>query len=121
VLRKQIRNASYQQLRLELAQAGRYEEKRARDQARKIALQKVINLGARAKDAKEILDIFMDGVADDTLSKLATASNPDNLLYIRMYYKACLDLEKEFDRLIKEAATKENTLEDLVKEKKGEK
>ncbi len=98
---------------MELAQTGWLEDKRARDQARKIALQKVINLGNKAKDAKEILDIFLDGVADDTLNKLATASNPDNLLYIRMYYKACLELEKEFDKMIKEATAKEKTLENL--------
>ena len=121
MLRKQIRNSSYQQLRLELAQAGHYEDKRAREQARKIALQKVINLGNKAKDAKEILDIFLDGVADDTLRQLETATNPDSILYIRMYYKACLELEKEFNSMIKQALAKENTLEGLVKEKKGEK
>ena len=106
---------------MDLAQAGRYEDKRARDQARKIALQKVINLGEKAKAAKEIFDIFLDGVADDTLSKLATTSDPDNLLYLHTYYKVCLDLEKEFTRLINESATKEKALESLSNEEKGEK
>ena len=83
-------------------------------------MQKVINLGERAKHAKEILDIFMDGVEDDTLKKLEMLNSEESLLYIRMYYKACLDLEKEFDYLIKQAFLAQEKIDSVSKEKKGE-
>jgi transcription termination factor NusB len=104
---------------MELAQAWSIEDKLARERYRKAALQKVVNLGNRAKDAKEILDIFMDGVEDNILKKMAVTNDTTSLLYLKMYYKACLDLEAEFDGMIKQALLKENTL-DVMKKGKGE-
>lgn len=120
MLRNSIRNSNYRQLRTELAQIRSIEDRKARERYRKIALQKVVNLGDRAKDAKEILDIFMDGVEDDVLKKMAVTNDQMSLLYIKMYYKACLDLEAEFNGMIRQALLKENTLE-LMNKGKGEK
>ena len=103
-----------------MAQAGLIEDRKARERARKVSLQQVINLGERAKAAKEILEIFMDGVEDDTLKKLESVNNEESLLYIRMYYKACLDLEKEFEYLIKQAFLAQEKIDGLSNEK-GEK
>ena len=62
----------------------------------------------------------MDGVEEAVLKKLAVTNDETSLLYIKMYYKACLDLEAEFDGMIKQALLKENTLETMNKGK-GEK
>ena len=80
-------------------------------------MQKIVNYGNKAKDAKEILDVFMDGVEEIVLKSLAMTSDPEKLLQIKMYYKACLMLEKEFTGMITEASVKEKTLEALNKGK----
>ena len=120
MLRRRTREFAYRQIRTDLAEIGTIEDRTARERLRKINLQKVVNLGEKAKAAKEILDIFMDGVEDTILKSLTTTSDPDKLLQIKMYYKACLMLEKEFTGMIAEASVKEKTLEALNKEK-GEK
>lgn len=79
-----------------------------------------MNLGKRAESAKEILDIFMDGIEDLVLDALNTTSDPEKLLQIKMYYKACLMLEKEFSGMMTEALIKQKTLEDMSKKEKGE-
>ena len=78
-------------------------------------------MGKRAEDAKEILDIFMDGVEDLVLNTLNTTSDPEKLLQIKMYYKACLMLEKEFSGMITEALIKQKTIDELNNREKGEK
>ena len=79
----------------------------------------MVNLGEKAKDAKEILDIFMDGMEDLVLEAIKNADNPDRLMEIRAYYKACLAIEGEITNMISRAANKEKVLEEL-KKRKGE-
>lgn len=59
----------------------------------------------------------MDGVEDVVLSSLNATSDPEKLLQIKMYYKACLMLEKEFSNMIAEARIKQKTIDEM---KKGE-
>lgn len=80
----------------------------------------VINLGTKAKDAKEILDIFMDGTDDLVLEAVKNADSPERLAEIRAYYRACLALEREFNGLIAEAIIKQKALDEL-NQRKGEK
>ena len=121
MLRRQTRDSGYRQIRMDLAEIGTIEDKAARERARKINLQKIVNMGEKAKAAKEILDIFMDGVENTVLNGLAATSDPEKLLQIKMYYKACLMLEKEFTGMITEALVKSRTLEELNKRKGEEK
>ena len=79
----------------------------------------MVNLGSKAKDAKEILDIFMDGMEDLVLEAIKNADSPERLLEIRSYYKACLAIEAEFVGMINKGLSKEKTLEEL-KKRKGE-
>lgn len=77
----------------------------------------VVGLKNKARDAKEIFDIFLDGTEDTILKGLAATSDPEKLLQLKMYYKACLMLEKEFTGMINEALIKQKTLEELQKKK----
>ena len=120
MLRNSTRNVRYRQLLSELSQIGTQESRSQRERERKILLQKVVNLGDKARDAKEILDIFLDGAEDEVLASLKNASTPERLMEIRAYYKACLALQEEFDGLIAKASLKEKTIED-IKKQKGEK
>ena len=95
------------------------EDRQAKKRAREAALMKVVDFGNKAKEAKEIIDIFLDGVEDLTLKTLNETSDPEALLGIKMYYKACLMLEKEFSTMINEAMIKRKTLEE-IKKRKGE-
>lgn len=95
------------------------EDRQAKKRAREAALMKVVDFGNKAKEAKEIIDIFLDGVEDLTLKTLNETSDPEALLGIKMYYKACLMLEKEFSTIINEAMIKRKTLE-KIKKRKGE-
>ena len=115
MLRSKVRNQEYRQLRTDLIQIGLSQDREALNRLRKIKLQQIVNLGKKAEDAKEILDIFMDGVEDLVLNTLKNQSNPEMLLQIKMYYKACLMLEKEFDNMITEARIKQKTIEDMKK------
>ena len=104
---------------MDLAEIGTIEDRKARDRARQACLAKVVGFGNKARDAKEIMDIFLDGVEDTVLKGIEATSDPEKLLQLKMYYKACLMLEKEFTGMINEALIKQKTLEDLQK-KKGE-
>ena len=86
---------------------------------RKNLLQQVVSLGDKAKEAREVIDIFLDGVEDEVLESIKSASTPERLMEIRAYYKACLALQAEFNALIGKAAIKENTMEEM-KKRKGE-
>ena len=119
MLRKQIRNQAYRQLRKELVEIGTMEDRQAKKRAREAALMKVVDFGNKAKEAKEIVDIFLDGAEDLTLKAINETSDPEKLLQIKMYYKACLMLEKEISTMINEAMIKRKTLEEL-KNRKGE-
>ena len=61
----------------------------------------------------------MDGMEDLVLEAIKNADNPERLMEIRAYYKACLALQGEFDALIGKAALKEQTMEEM-KKRKGE-
>ena len=104
-------------MRTDLTEIGTITDREARNRLRKISLQQVVNLGEKAKYAQEILNIFLDGAEDLVLKSIAATSDPEKLLQIKMYYKACLMLEKEFANLITEAAVKEKTIEQLNKGK----
>ena len=120
MLRSRIRNQEYRQLRTELTQIGLSQDREALSRLRKSKLQQIVNLGKKAEDAKEIVDIFMDGVEDLVLNTLKNQSDPETLLQIKMYYKACLMLEKEISNMITEARIKQKTIEEINKGK-GEK
>ena len=121
MLRNSIRNSQYRRLVTDLSmQVGTPFSRQAQERQRKILLQQVVSLGEKVKDAKEILDIFMDGTEDLVLESIKNADSPERLMEIRAYYKACLALEAEFNNMIGRAATKEKVLEDL-KKRKGEK
>lgn len=122
MLRSSIRNSRYRQLRAELAQPpiGSPFSREEQNRHRKANLVQVINLGTKAKDAKEILDIFMDGTDDLVLEAVKNADSPERLAEIRAYYRACLALEKEFNGLIAEAIIKQKALDEL-NQRKGEK
>ena len=77
----------------------------------------MVNLGEKAKAAKEIVDIFMDGVEDRVLESVKNCNSPERLIEVRAYYKACLALEAEINGMINKASMKENTLDDLKKRK----
>ncbi len=113
MLRNSTRNSQYRQLRTELAQIG------TPVRQRKDLLQQVVSLGDKAKEAREVVDIFLDGVEDEVLESIKSASTPERLMEIRAYYKACLALQGEFDALIGKAALKEQTMEEM-KKRKGE-
>lgn len=98
---------------------GTIQDREARKRLRMENLQKIVNFGEKARNAREIMDIFLDGVEDLVLSTLTVTSDPEKLLQIKMYYQACRQLDKEFDSMLREAAIKQKTLEEL-KEKKGE-
>ena len=121
MLRNSIRNSQYRRLTTDLSMqpVGTPFSRQAQERQRKILLQQVVNLGEKAKDAKEILDIFMDGMEDLVLEAIKNADNPDRLMEIRAYYKACLALEGELTNMISRAANKEKVLEEL-KKRKGE-
>ena len=119
MLRNSTRNSQYRQLRVELVQIGTPVRQQARDRLRKNLLQQVVSLGDKAKEAREVIDIFLDGVEDEVLESIKTASTPERLMEIRAYYKACLALQAEFNALIGKAAIKENTMEEM-KKRKGE-
>ena len=119
MLRNSTRNSQYRQLRTELAQIGTPARQQARDRQRKALLQQVVSLGDKAKKAREVIDIFLDGVEDEVLESIKSASTPERMMEIRAYYKACLALKGEFDALIGKAALKESKIEEM-KKRKGE-
>lgn len=102
-----------------MVEIGTMEDRQAKKRAREAALMKVVDFGNKAKEAKEIVDIFLDGAEDLTLKAINETSDPEKLLQIKMYYKACLMLEKEISTMINEAMIKRKTLEEL-KNRKGE-
>ena len=119
MLRNSIRNSQFRGLATELAQIGTIASRVDQDRQRKILLQQVVNLGEKAKAAKEILDIFMDGTEDMVLESIKNTNSEEKLMEIRAYYNACLALEAEVTNMINKAVTKEKTLESLNK-RKGE-
>ena len=120
MLRNSIRNSQYRRLATDLSmQVGTPFSRQAQERQRKILLQQVVNLGDKAKAAKEIIDIFMDGTEDLVLESIRNADSPERLMEIRAYYRACLALEGELTNMIGKAANKEKVLEDL-KKRKGE-
>ena len=121
MLRNSIRNSQYRQLATDLKTrpVGLPVSRQAQERQRKILLQQVVSLGDKVKEAKEILDIFMDGTEDLVLESLKNADSPERLMEIRSYYKACLALEAEFTGMINMAMAKDKTLEEL-KKRKGE-
>lgn len=73
-------------------------------------LRGIVDLGAKAENAKYILDIFLDDMENDILKEMLVTRDTRQLQELRLYYKAALRLSTDITRMIDMAVIKADTI-----------
>lgn len=84
-------------------------------------LRSVAEFGEKARNLREVMDVFVDEVETQVLRDLEDASTAEELLQVQMYYKAVVDFNRFLQAHIAAGNAKEVSLRNMIEKEKKEK